>query len=80
MGMQLGIQFTYYWKGFFTCSNHIMDYKAITNYFETSYSVHQLRRCLYFLEKILLAATGKGGNFTLGEVDDLVTIDYCSGG
>ena len=76
----IGGECTYYLKDGFTYGNQIMDYKAIINVFETSYSVQQLRRCLDVLDVIPLAATDEGGNFTLEEVDDLFTLDYCSGG
>ena len=78
MGVKLVVKLITIEQGGFTNGGQTVEFKAFENYFATSDSVQHSRRYVEILDKIMLAATNDGPNFTLEEVDELITIDYCS--
>ena len=54
----------------------MVEPKALKSYFPTSDPIQQLRRSIEILDAILIDATIKGANFTIEELDGIITIDY----
>ena len=64
-------------RGDFTAGNQTVESKALANYFAISDYFQPSRHCVKKFGAMTLAATGKGANFTLEEIDELITIDFC---
>ena len=75
-GSGIGSKLTYYQTLYFTSSGHTLESKALANYFSTlDYGQHS-QHWVEILGAMPLAANGKGANFCVEEVDDLVTFYY----
>ena len=54
----------------------MVEPKPLKIYFPTSDPIQQLRRSIEILDTILIDATIKGANFTIEDIDGIITIDY----
>ena len=76
--MKLLVKLTTFEQEDFTAGNKTVGFEAPVNHFQTLNSVQQLKHCVEILDSMPPASICDGSNFTLEEVDDIITINYFS--
>ena len=76
MDVELVLSFLTIEKLNFSSGDNMVESKVLANYFATSDSVQHSQRRIEILGAMPLTATGKGDNFKIEGIDELINVEY----